>query len=365
MPVVAIDVGPLHGQRTGVGTAVEHTVDALRAIGNPPELIPYVVSFRAELAAGVRRLTLPASLAHRWWSHASRPHVDGALGHPDLIHGTNYVVPPSKCPRLVSIYDCWFLQHPDGVHGDVARAANVLRRNVADGAVVHVSSHATAHQVVELLAPRRVEVIALGTVAVDPPSAGQLPPIPHLAGKRFILSLGTLEQRKNVPTLIRAFADVHGHDPDIDLVIAGSEGNDAAAIVEAMGVLGNDAASKVSFTGRITESAKSWLLHHALVLAYPSLDEGFGFPILEAMQAGVPVVASTAGSIPEVAGDAAVLVDPADACALAAAIISVLDDPDARQRMIVAGKVRADQFDWHTTATRLSALYESMIEETP
>ena len=365
MPTVAFDVGPLHGHRTGVGVAVEQLLAAFGDTPSPMTIAPYVLSFRAELDDGVRRLTLPAAIAHRWWSHWSRPRVDRILGRPDLIHGTNYVVPPSRCPRLVSVYDCWFLRYPAGVHGDVARAANVLRRSVADGAVVHVSSEATAAQVRDLLDPQRVEVIPLGTVSVAPPRADQPPPIPKLAGRRFVLSLGTLERRKNVPALVRSFAAVHGAHPDVELVVAGSDGNDMVSIVEATNELSRSAAANVSFTGRLTESAKSWLLHNAAVLAYPSLDEGFGFPILEAMQAGVPVVASTAGSIPEVAGDAALLVGPTDVAALGAAIVTALGDHAERQRMIAAGRVRATHFDWHTTATRLTALYASMIEETP
>jgi glycosyltransferase involved in cell wall biosynthesis len=363
MAIVAIDVGALHGPKTGVGAAVEHLVASLGGLPDGPTLVPYVVSFRADLHDGVRRYAVPASWAHRWWSRHSRPRADRSLGHPDLIHGTNYVVPPSRCPRIVSVYDCWFLEHPEGVHPDVARAGQVLRRNVADGAVVHVSSTATAEQVTALLRPRRVEVIPLGTIAVPPPSAEQQPPIPRLAGRRYVLSLGTLERRKNISTLVTSFAAVHDRHRDVELVIAGSEGNDSAAIAKAVAQLPRSAADHVSLTGRISDAAKSWLLYNAAVLAYPSLDEGFGFPLLEAMHAGVPVVASTAGSIPEVAGHAALLVDPGDAGALGAALADVLDRGAVRDRMIAAGLGRAAHFDWQVTAEQFVRLYDSIIEE--
>jgi glycosyltransferase involved in cell wall biosynthesis len=365
MPVAAFDVGPLHGAKTGVGAAVDELLSALRALPDGPSVAPYVVSFRAALAEGERRLRMPAAIAHRWWGRASWPAADRALGNPDVIHGTNYVVPPARCPRLVSVYDCWFLRNDEGVHPDVARAGRVLRRNVADGAVVHVSSQATARQVTELLSPRRVEVVELGAIAVPAPRQQDPAPIPKLIGRRFVLSLGTLERRKNLPTLIRAFGAIHQRHPGVELVLAGSDGNDSAAIAAAIDGLARTAAARVSLTGRLTDDARSWLLHHAAVLAYPSLDEGFGFPLLEAMIAGVPVVASTAGSIPEVAGDAAILVEPLDAAALGEAISQALDDEDVRQRLIAEGRLRAAHFDWAVTARKMSALYDSMIEETP
>ena len=146
---VAIDVGPLVGPLTGVGVAVDHLLDRLAALepARRPELQRYVLSFRASLPAGVTRLRYPAALAHRVWSRSDLLRADRALGRPQVIHGTNYVVPPARCARLVSVYDCWFLRHPEGADPDVARAGDVLRRAVRTGAVVHASSHATANAV--------------------------------------------------------------------------------------------------------------------------------------------------------------------------------------------------------------------------
>ena len=129
---VAVDTGPLHGRRTGIGNAVAWTLDAL-AHRADLELFPYVLSTRAKITAPERRLPMPAALAHRFWMHRS-PSLDRLLGRPDIVHGTNYVVPPTRCPQLVSVYDCWFLEHPDDVSDDVARSARLLRRAVGRGA---------------------------------------------------------------------------------------------------------------------------------------------------------------------------------------------------------------------------------------
>ena len=114
---------------------------------------------------------------------------------------------------------------------------------------------------------------------------------------------------------------------------------------------------RVHFTGRIHDSVRSWLLHHASALAYPSLDEGFGFPLLDAMQAGVPVVASNAGSIPEVAGDAALLCAATDTLALASNLHTAISSPSVRAHLIAAGHRQLDQFSWDRCAAEMAQLY--------
>jgi glycosyltransferase involved in cell wall biosynthesis len=363
---VAIDVGPLVGQLTGVGVAVDHLLDGLAALepARRPELQRYVLSFRASLPPGVTRLRWPAALAHRVWGRSDLLRADRALGRPQVIHGTNYVVPPARCPRLVSVYDCWFLRHPEGAHPDVARAGDVLRRAARTGAVVHASSHATADAVRELLRPERVEVIRLGAVAAPAPAGGAAP-IDGLDGRPFIVAIGTLEVRKNLPRLVAAFGAIAGAHRDLRLVIAGSPGNDSEAVDVAVATLAPDVRERVLRPGRVSGEGRAWLLHHARVLAYASLDEGFGFPVLEAMGARVPVVASTAGSIPEVAGDAALLVDPLDVDALGAALARAVDDELLRATMVSRGTAQVAEFDWRETAARMADLYHSLAMDAP
>ncbi len=121
--------------------------------------------------------------------------------------------------------------------------------------------------------------------------------------------------------------------------------------------------SPVGLPGRVDDTAKAWLLQRAVALAYPSLDEGFGFPLLEAMAADTPVVASTAGSIPEVAGDAALLTPPDDTAALAHALARVLEDEAVRAELVAAGRRRLDAFTWTTTAQSMAALYSALAME--
>ncbi|MEZ5259727.1 MAG: 2-phospho-L-lactate transferase [Ilumatobacteraceae bacterium] len=213
---IALDTGPLVGPRTGIGIAVDHMLLSLQGLRGQVDVLPYVLSFRAALAPGTTRLPFPAAVAHRLWVVRSRPRLDRFLGRPDVVHGTNYVVPPVRVPRVVSVYDCWFLRHPEGVHPDVARAANLLRRAVADGAVVHASSEATAREVRELLGPARVEVVHLGYVPLPPAPADRPDEVPALS-EPFVLAVGTVERRKDLATLVEAFGLLGTDHPDAQL----------------------------------------------------------------------------------------------------------------------------------------------------
>ncbi|MEQ1874902.1 MAG: glycosyltransferase family 1 protein [Ilumatobacteraceae bacterium] len=352
---VGFDIGPLFGERTGIGFAV----DALRsALVQRDDVVlnEYLVSFRARPGDGVHRLPLPAALAHRLWAHVDWPSADRWLGQSavSLIHGTNYVVPPSDLPRLVSVYDCWFLRNERDAQPAVARAGQILRRSVDGGAVVHTSSHASELAVRELLPGARVVTVHLGALALPAPPARA--PIGDLDGAPFILAVGKLERRKNLPRLVRAFGALTAAHPDLHLILAGSDGDDRAAIDAAVDSLGA-ASNRVSFTGRVDDDVRSWLLHHANVLAYPSLDEGFGFPLLDAMQAGVPIVASNVGSIPEVGGDAVLLSAPDDEAALASNLNAALTDSTVRSRLIRAGATRWREFTWQQCAAELTSVY--------
>ena len=315
-----------------------------------------MLSFRSRPTPPTRRLPLPAAVAHELWSRVDGPRLDRWLGDAEVVHGTNYVVPPTRRPAVVSVYDCWFLTHPEQAAPAVRRAGEVLRRRVRAGATVHASSHATASAVRDVLGAERVEVIHLGPLAV-PAAAPARPPSPWAAaldGRPFVLALGTLERRKDVPTLVRG---VRCHRRRPPRRPAGhrrrARATTSAAVDAAVDALDPVARRAVVRPGSVDDATKSWLLHHARVLAYPSLDEGFGFPILEAQQVGLPVVATRAGSIPEVAGDGAALVPVGDPDALAGALAAVLDDDARRAELIAAGRTNVARFSWRATATAL------------
>lgn len=359
---VAIDEGPRHGPRTGVAVAADGLIGALEEGGRPIRLTPYLTSARARVTGRTQRLPLPAALAHRLWARMAWPPMDRFLGRPDVVHGTNYVVPPARCARVVSVYDCWFLDHPDEAVPDVRRAGAVLRRSVAEGAHVIASSEATAGRVRELLDTDAVTTIHLGAPDEPPVADGDAVParLAALTTAPFVLSLGTLERRKNVPVLVAAFGRLAREHQTVKLVVAGAPGDDADAVHAALAALPGDVRSRILVTGRICETEKAWLLRRATVLAYPSLDEGFGFPVLEAQRVGTPVVASAAGSIPEVAGTGALLGLPGDRDALAANLYGVLVDPTRRAALVERGRTNVERFSWARTADAHLDLYERL-----
>jgi glycosyltransferase involved in cell wall biosynthesis len=259
----------------------------------------------------------------------------------------------------VSVYDCWFLTHTELATPDVQRAGHVLRRNVAGGAHVHASSEATAEVVRELLGTDRVSVVHLGPL---PPDPADPEPVAGLQGRPFVMAIGTLERRKGLPGLVDAFGLVAGDQPDLHLVLAGAPGDDAEAVRASVARLPVEVRGRVLVPGAVSAGERAWLLASATVLAYPSLDEGFGFPVLDAQAAGVPVVATRAGSIPEIAGDGATLVEVGDVRALAEAMARAVTDDAHRAALVAAGSANLARFDWGRTAAELAGLYRSLAD---
>ena len=176
-------------------------------------------------------------------------------------------------------------------------------------------------------------------------------------GGAFVLALGTVERRKNLPTLVRAFARLAAEHPSVQLRIAGRDGDDSEALAATLDRLDASTRRRVIRHTTVDEHVKRWLLENAAALAYPSLDEGFGFPILEAQQAGTAVVASSAGSIPEVAGRGALLSLPTDDHALAANLFWVIDSDEQRRTLVERGRANLDRFSWDRTAAMLTERY--------
>jgi glycosyltransferase involved in cell wall biosynthesis len=264
---------------------------------------------------------------------------------------------------VISVYDCWFLRHPDDAIPVVRRAGERLRRAVDHGAWVHVSSESTAADVRTLLRTDRVRTIHLGPPDAPPPLASL--PAPAMAaeigGHPFVLAIGTEERRKGLSRLVAAMGTLPRHD--VRLVLAGSRGDASDDIDAAIGRLPAGVATRVLRLGRVDDATKHWLLRRAAALAYPSLDEGFGFPIVEAQLAQTPVVATDAGANPEIGGDGVLLVPSGDTDALAAALARVVDDTGLRLSLIERGNRNAARFSWAATAHELVDLYRTAIEE--
>ncbi len=243
-----------------------------------------------------------------------------------------------------------------------------MRRAIARGATVHTGSQFVADEIEDvfgsgLRAAGRIVVIPLGIPSLSASSA--MPPVVDgiLDRQPFVLAIGTLEPRKNLPHLVGAFGLLADAHPDLHLVLAGHDGPARPAVDDAIARLPGPARARVIVTGSVDDAGKRALLERASVLAYPSIYEGFGFPLLEAMTVGVPVVAARAGSIPEVAGDAALLIEPTDEHALAAALEKAIDDETVRAQLIARGRDQVRAFSWEDTARALAACYRGLATQ--
>jgi glycosyltransferase involved in cell wall biosynthesis len=312
---------------------------------------------------------IPARVLLRAWTRGEWPRIDRWLRPARVIHATNYLAPPSPKPTLVSVYDCSFVRYPELCTPEVQAFEPALRRAIARGASVHTGSEFVAAEIEEIFggglrASGRLHVIPLGVPPVNTSSASLA--IDGLAsGTPFVLALGTLEPRKNLPHLVGAFGHLAATHPDVKLVIAGPDGPARADVDAAIARLAPDACARVVVTGAVSDENKRALLANARALAYPSIYEGFGFPVLEAMSSGVPVVAARAGSIPEIAGDAAILIEPTDEPELAAALDRILTDAALRQQLIERGRAHVNSFSWSATARGLTECYRALAETTP
>jgi glycosyltransferase involved in cell wall biosynthesis len=353
---VGVDTGSLVGPRTGIGYYTAALLDALEQLDDGPNLVRYVLSLRARLPEGTRRLPFPARWSLRAWAHLDRPSATRVLADVDVVHGTNFIVPPSRVPSVVTVHDCSLVTHPQLVDPVVRLFVPVLRRAIGRGAWVHTPSEHVARQVRELFDTDRVVAVPHGApMQLDPDPT--MAAIAGLEDRPYVLALGRREPRKNHARLVEAFGLLHQEHPDTALLLVGPSGPAQAAVDDAISALAPDAAADVLVTDWLPDAQRNAVLHRAAVLAYPSLDEGFGLPLLEAMAAGVPVVAADCGALPEVAGDAALLVKPDDAPGLAAAMAHAITDRATRDALVARGRVRAGTFSWARTAAAMVELY--------
>lgn len=358
---VALDATSLFGARTGVAMFTSGVLNALAA-RDDVEPVAYAVTWRGrgELGQLVPQGVTPArspmaARPLRWaWKRWDRPYIEWWTDEVDVVHGTNFVVPPTReAGDVVTIHDLTPMRFPELAHEATLDYEPLIRRALARGALVHTPSSFVAGEVIEHfgVSADRVHAIAEG-----------IPPLPEVAadeqltgGAPYILTIGTIEPRKDHRLLVRAFDAIARRDADLRLVIAGPDGWGSEALTDA--IAGAHHRDRIVRVGYVDDEAKAGLLRGATVFAFPSVYEGFGLPPLEAMRAGVPVVATAAGSLPEVLGDAALLVPAGDVDALAAALAEAVVDDVARARLVEAGRARVAGYSWERCADGLVVVY--------
>ena len=371
---IALDGFPLSSPRTGVGhytfelaTALARTAPQHRFELISP--LPFAASVVQELQqASPPNLALrnaqPASLSRRWW----------AIGLPlflrkhsfEIFHGTNYEVPLWNRQRnVLTIHDLSLLLHPEYHEANlVRRARRRLPLMVRSAAMIIADTESIKREICEKLKvkPERV--------AVTPPAPRRsffpAPDLETLATREllgietdFILSVGTIEPRKNLLTLVRALDQIlRTTELRPQLVIAGGEGwlmDELYSFIRSSGI-----GDRVRFTGYTSDEALRALYSSCRVCVYPSLYEGFGLPPLEAMACGAPVITSRIPAIVETVGRAAALIDPHNVTELSQSIVELWNDEQQRTRLSQAGLKRAAEFTWERTAKLTLDVYDEV-----
>lgn len=372
---VGIDYTAAIHQSAGIGRYTREMVKALAAVDWPE------ASYRL-FAAGVPRdlppPELPANFAwcpsritERWlaraWHRLRLPlPVETWTGPLDLFHQPDFVLPPTRpaTRTIVTVHDLSFMHDPTTVMpGMVAYLTRLVPDSVNRADRVIAVSEATRQDLMAFFQtpPEKISVLYHGVS----PEFRPVPQAERLAAVRqkyglgegpLVLSVGTIHPRKNYRRLVAAFA---GIQPGVSLVIAGSKGWAYDEVFDE--VARHNLEERVLFPGFVAEADLPALYSAADLFIYPSLWEGFGLPLLEAMACGTPVIAANRSALPEVVGQAGLLVDPEDTTAIAGAMVKVLEDAGLRQQLAAAGRARAALFTWERMAGQLIDLYQTLI----
>ena len=371
---IGIDYTAAVRQGAGIGRYTRELVRALAKLDRSHDYVLFA-------AAGGQRLVdtgwppnfqthaVPLSdraLAILWHRLRLPLWVELATGPLDIFHSPDFVLPPVRRARtMLTVHDLSFIRYPECADANLRAYLNkVVPRSVQRADFVLADSQNTKNDLVELLGVEfeKIEVVYPGVEDRFRPIEDQplleevrtrysLPP-------RFVLGLGTLQPRKNFTGLIEAFADLRFAICDLRLVIAGGKGwlyEEIFATVERLGL-----EEKVVFPGFVADEHLPALYNLADLFVFPSLYEGFGLPPLEAMACGTPVITSDASSLPEVVGEAELMMEATDVEALTEAMKRVLEDNALREGMIAKGMKQAKKFTWEQAAAKLLSLYEAI-----
>lgn len=325
---------------TVVGVAAAHRRPA-PAEWTPPIPVPH--------------LRLPRPLLYESWHRLRRPLVESATGPVSVIHATTLAMPPRSAPIVMTVHDLAFVHEPSHF---TTRGLRFFTRGMelalAEADAIVCPSEATrADAIAAGFEAQRTRVIPLG-VDIPQVTEAQTKDVrkKHGLDRPFVLWTGTIEPRKNLPRLVEAFRSL---EADIDLALVGPEGwnEDLQTLIAGL-------EERIRVLGFVPHSELGALYAAAEVFCFPSLLEGFGFPVLEAMAQGTPVVTSAGTSTEELAGDAGVLVDPRDVGSIADGLRRVIEDEQLAARLAEAGRERAATYTWNRTAASLIDLYREV-----
>jgi glycosyltransferase involved in cell wall biosynthesis len=360
---ILVDYRPAVCRRTGVGEYM-HEVTRAYAATFDDEVAVFSSSWADRPAPGLETALqarvvdrrIPVRVLNYLWHRWEWPPVEWLAGPVDVVHSAHpLLIPARRAAQVVTIHDLFFMEAPERTQAEIRRDYPTLTPAHARRADAIVTPSAYTKRLVQAFGvpADRIHVCSLGA-----PRWRTLGGRPHLPPDGCVLFVGTLEPRKNIGTLLDAYEQLTQRRSTVPpLILAGGATPDAAPWLER--IQRPPLAGHVRHVGYIPHDEREAWYARARVVVLPSLDEGFGLPVLEAMAAGIPVVGSNRGALPEVTGGAADLVDATDAAGFARAIERLLTEPGWAESRAVAGLDRAATYTWETTAQRLHEAYLS------
>lgn len=379
---IGFDITAALTQGGGIGRYTREIIHALLAedhkntyrlfSARPPATLPVPDS----IPTGDNVRFCPAPLDERWlyrlWYRLRLPlPVQLVTGPIDLYHSPDFVLPPvsGRIPTILTVHDLSFVHYPETFPPALVSYLNrVVPWSIARATHVLADSAATQHDLLRIyhIPEKKVSVLYSGVhprfqIVHDQPQKDVVRERYGLGNNPYVLALGTIQPRKNYGLLIQAFLRLASDIPH-NLVIVGGKGWLYESLLSEIEGLSDR--GRIIFPGFVADADLPTLYSAADLFAFPSLYEGFGLPLLEAMACGVPVLSSNASSLPEVVdnrGESAILLPPDDETAWSNAIFDVLNDKNKQDRLIKAGLQRASQFTWQQTARTLFLLYQSLL----
>jgi len=373
---IGFDISAQSLPRSGIGQYQIHLLEALLRLDHENEYLLYAFNFRNRERFSdihfpsdnykLNVIPIPQRLITLWWMMFNRPGLERVAGECDLYQVSEICIQPTRKARTVAmVHDLTTLLFPQYHVKSNAFVHNqrFKRLDQADG--ILTNSEATKRDILSHLdiRPEKVFVTPLGAderfKPLDPMATHPILQKYQLH-KPYILFVGTLEPRKNVETLVRAFNQLkQSHSAPHELVLAGRKGWLYESILQAITV--SPFKSDIRLLDYVEDSEVPALMSGADVFAYPSFYEGFGLPVLEAMQCGAPVVTSSVSSLPEVGGDACLYVHPESADELAETLYKVIRDKSLQQILSEKGIKRAKQFSWEQCAEETLRAYRQVM----
>ncbi|MBI1276996.1 MAG: glycosyltransferase [Anaerolineaceae bacterium] len=374
---IGIDYTPAYEQGGGIGRYVRELVTALSVIDQTTQYTLFVagaLSSRLPQSPGSNfrwkntRLT-PKWLARIWHRGGVRLPVELFTGRLSLFHAPDFVLPPTlpSIPTLLTVHDLSYVRVADSASPSLKTYLDmVVPRSVRRASYILADSQSTADDLVDLygVSSGKISVLLSG---VNPRFSHDLSREVLMTTRNrylqddfpYIFTVGTVQPRKNYVRLIQALAQLRASGIDIHLVIAGGKGWLDNPIYSAIDE--SNMRDFVHFIGFADDEDLPALYKNATCLAFPSLYEGFGLPVLEAMASGVPVLTSNVSSLPEVAGNAAITVDPYDLESMTDGLQRLILDNELRTLLIQRGLERAHEFTWEKSARQLRLIYQDLL----